>query len=165
MTVKISKEELEQRKAVVLEAKTWIGTPYSHQGRIKGAGVDCGMLPIEVFEKCGLMEHIDVPYYNVAWHLHHGEEKYLGWVKKYCTEVTDREPLPGDMILYKYGRCISHSAMVTEWPQVIHAYVGQGVLLANAENQALKKKQVSIYSFWPIKPQEDNIKDSIGGDE
>lgn len=25
----------------VTEALTWLGTPYHHQGRIKGVGVDC----------------------------------------------------------------------------------------------------------------------------
>ncbi len=37
----------------VQEALTWLGTPYHHQGRIKGVGVDCGTLICEVYEKVG----------------------------------------------------------------------------------------------------------------
>ena len=33
---------------VVRMARTWLGTPYHHQGRVKGAGVDCGGLVIGV---------------------------------------------------------------------------------------------------------------------
>ena len=35
----------------VQEALTWLGTPYHHQGRVKGVGVDCGTLICEVYEK------------------------------------------------------------------------------------------------------------------
>ena len=29
------------KEDVVREAKTWLGTPFHHQGRLKGVGVDC----------------------------------------------------------------------------------------------------------------------------
>lgn len=45
--------------AAVNEALTWLGTPCHHQGRIKGVGVDCGTLICEVYEKVGLMDHLD----------------------------------------------------------------------------------------------------------
>jgi cell wall-associated NlpC family hydrolase len=31
------------RAAVVAEARSWLGTPFHHQGRVKAAGVDCAM--------------------------------------------------------------------------------------------------------------------------
>lgn len=30
-----------QRRDIVLQAQTWIGTPYRHQQSVKGSGVDC----------------------------------------------------------------------------------------------------------------------------
>ena len=33
------------------EALTWLGTPYHHQGRVKGVGVDCGQILIAIYEK------------------------------------------------------------------------------------------------------------------
>lgn len=44
-----------QRAAVIREARSWIGTPYHHQGRVKGVGVDCGGLIIEVGRATGLL--------------------------------------------------------------------------------------------------------------
>src|SRR5882672_3865378 len=32
---------MELQDQIVKEARTWIGTPFRHQGRIKGLGVDC----------------------------------------------------------------------------------------------------------------------------
>jgi cell wall-associated NlpC family hydrolase len=43
------------RRAVVDEARSWAATPYVHQGRLKGVGVDCGGLVIEVGRAVGVM--------------------------------------------------------------------------------------------------------------
>jgi NlpC/P60 family putative phage cell wall peptidase len=45
----------ERRLAVIEEAKTWVGTPFRHQARVKGVGVDCAQLVIAVGESCGLL--------------------------------------------------------------------------------------------------------------
>ena len=37
------------------EALTWLGTPYHHQGRVKGVGVDCGQILISIYEKAGIL--------------------------------------------------------------------------------------------------------------
>jgi len=31
-------------QSLIDEARTWLGTPYHHQPRVKGVGVDCAML-------------------------------------------------------------------------------------------------------------------------
>jgi cell wall-associated NlpC family hydrolase len=139
--------EIMQREAVVKEALTWKGTPYHHMGKVKGCGTDCGQLLIAVFETVGLIPHIDPGYYPPDWHFHRDEEKYLGWVKQYTKEVS-REPLPGDIILYQYGRCISHGAIVVEWPTIIHAYRNIGVVLENGTIEELATRQRAIYSRW-----------------
>jgi cell wall-associated NlpC family hydrolase len=140
--------EKEQREAVVKEAISWIGTPYQHEARVKGAGVDCGMFLLEVFERCGLMEHIDIPHYPPDWHLHRGEQKYLGWVKKYCHKV-DRKPLAGDLILYQWGRCISHGSIVIDYPIVIHSFLNHRmVCYSDTTQDPLRDRMRAIYSFW-----------------
>lgn len=141
--------EEEQRKAVVSEAISWLETPYQHEGRVKGAGVDCGMFLVEVFERCGLMEHIEIPHYPPDWHLHRGEQKYLGWVEKYCHKVENRAPLPGDLILYQWGRCISHGSIVIDYPMVIHSFLNYHmVCYSDTEQDPLKDRMRAVYSFW-----------------
>ncbi len=84
-----------QRAAVVAEARSWIGTPYHNCADIKGVGVDCGMLLVRVFVDTGLCQPFDPRPYPIDWHLHRGEERYLGFVFDRSREVT--EPQPGDV--------------------------------------------------------------------
>jgi cell wall-associated NlpC family hydrolase len=43
------------RAMVVEEARSWAGTPFRHQARVKGVGVDCAQLVIAVGEAAGVM--------------------------------------------------------------------------------------------------------------
>jgi len=135
------------RAAVVAEAMTWLGTPHHHRARVKGDGVDCGQLPAAVFEACGLIPHCDPGEYPHDWHLHQDEERYLEHVERFCDRLPDgMQPLPGDLILFRYGRCISHGALVVEWPLIIHACVGQGVILEYvSQSPELQERMVGAW--------------------
>lgn len=52
------------RSEVVLAARAWLDTPYHHQGRLRGVGVDCVGLVIGVARDLGLVaSDFDVPPY------------------------------------------------------------------------------------------------------
>ena len=76
------------RAAVVTEAKTWIGTPFHHAARVKGAGVDCLMLLAEVYERAGVTAgRINPPFYVPDWHLHRDAERYMEGLLHYARPV------------------------------------------------------------------------------
>ena len=141
-------KEQRERENLLAEALTWLGTPYHHAGRVKAGGTDCGMLILQAFINAGLIEDTEVEYYPMDWHLHRSAERYLGWVTRYCKKVERSVPLSGDIVVYRYGRCISHGALVVDWPQIIHAYLGLGVVLADGNDAEMQKRQSGIYSFW-----------------
>lgn len=117
------------------EALSWQKTPYHHQGRVKGAGVDCAMLLAEVYSAVGLIPALDPKPYPADWHMHRDVERYLQQVLEYA--VPTDTPLPGDVVLYRFGRCVSHGAIVIEWPMVVHAFMREGaVVLSDASRQA-----------------------------
>lgn len=134
------------REAVVAEARAWLGTPFHHHGQVKGAGVDCAQILIAVYRDAGLIPDIDVGHYPADWHLHRADERYLGWVRQYA-QPTER-PLPGDVALFRFGRCISHAGIVVEWPLVIHAYFGLGVVYADAERDVELAGRLA--GFWTV---------------
>lgn len=134
------------RQAVIEEAKTWIGTPYHHMAHVKGAGVDCGQLLVEVFHAVGLTPLLDLGQYPSDWHFHRSDEQYLKWVSDYATPV--EVPKPGDIALFKFGRCISHGAIVVEWPLVIHAHLGIGCIYAYATDAELAGRLAGFFSCW-----------------
>ncbi len=125
----------ELRQAIVAEARTWLGTPYHHQAGIKGVGCDCAYLLIGVYRALGLIPTIDPRPYPPDWHLHRSEERYLGWVRRYAVPVAI--PHPGDAALWRFGRTASHGGIVVAWPTIVHAYRGQGVVLADASQAPL----------------------------
>jgi NlpC/P60 family putative phage cell wall peptidase len=136
------------RAAVVTEAESWIGTPFHHAARVKGAGIDCLMLLAEVYERAGVAPHIDPPFYVPDWHLHRDAERYLEGLTRYAREILG-PPLPGDIALFRFGRTFSHGAIVTDWPRVIHAYWSIGVVHGDATLHPLAARPVKFFTPFP----------------
>ena len=138
----------QQRAAVLAEANSWLGTSYHHKAAIKGAGVDCAMILIEVYAAAGVVPHFDVGDYPPDWMMHRSEERYLGWVEQHA-HVVDT-PKPGDIVVFKMGRCFSHAGIVVDYPNIIHAYrpAGSVVLDDLSINSDLAAREVKFYSLW-----------------
>ena len=113
------------RAAIVREALTWVGTPYAHQGAVKGGAVDCAMLLVTVFVAAGVFAPFDPRPYAQQWNLHHNEERYLGWLTASGTEVT--APRFGDVVVWQFGRCYSHAGIIINSRlHVVHALAQAG---------------------------------------
>jgi cell wall-associated NlpC family hydrolase len=140
----------EQRAQVVRAAQEWLGTPYHHHGRVKKAGADCAMFPLEVYQSCGILPlDYQPPQYSVQWHLHRSEELYLQAIQGFVNEVSS-PPLPADFVVFRFGRTYSHGAIVIEWPTIIHSYIPHGVLLSDAlrDGELIGREHNSSKS-WP----------------
>lgn len=111
--------DTETRAGILADARSWIGTPYHHKGRVKGVGVDCGGLIYELFSP-----HLPLaPFpsdYPQDWALHQDNELYLAFIKDHVREVA-RLPDFG-LVMFQYGRCFSHAGLITERKTVIHAW-------------------------------------------
>jgi hypothetical protein len=116
-------------------------------GKIKGVGTDCGQILIEVYGNVGFIDKFDSGYYPVDFNLHNGEENYFKFVEQYAHQVD--EPKDGDIILYKFGRCISHSGIIVnaKEKQIVHALIGVGVTLAQWDEGTLENR---IVGFWSV---------------
>jgi hypothetical protein len=138
------------RAAVVAAARGWLGTPYHHMADIKGVGVDCAMILVRTYCDLGLVEPFDPRPYTRDWMLHRSEERYLGFLLDRAREV--EAPLPGDVILFRYGRCFSHGGIVTNADPLtlVHAFapsrrVVEDQLDRNAELMSHPRK---FFSYW-----------------
>ena len=139
-------------KDIAKAACEWLGTPHINNAKVKGVGVDCGMLLIAALEDSGTIPKNDIkikPYSN-EWHLHRDEEWFKSYVEQYCDKVDDLQV--GDFLLYQYGRCVSHGAVYIGNNTVVHALVGQGVVLSNMDETIFldakgKSRLRGIYRF------------------
>lgn len=111
----------------------WLGTPHINMARVKGRGVDCGMLLIASLEDSGAVARGSIPIkpYSNEWHLHHSDEWFLHYVQTYCDKVETMEP--GDFLLYQFGRCISHGGVYIGHGQICHAVIDKGVILSDLD--------------------------------
>ena len=135
------------RSKIVAEARSWIGTPYHNCADVKGVGCDCGMLLVRVFVDLALVAPFDPRPYTHDWHLHRGEERYLGALFARASHVVS--PQPGDVMLFRVGRCYSHGGIVTRenpltlvhasWPArvVLEEVVEQNAMMRERIDEAL----------------------------
>ena len=140
------------RQDVVAASRAWIGTPYHACADIRGVGVDCGMLLVRVFVDLGLCKPFDPRPYTPDWHMHRDEERYLGFVLERAHEVT--EPAPGDILLFRYGRCWSHAGIVTRAAPltIVHACAPARCVLEDEIERdgelAASERARRAFSFW-----------------
>ena len=137
---------------IVTEALTWLGTRHVNGAKVKGVGVDCGMLLVGSLEGAGLVQkgEIKIKPYSNEWHLHHAEEWFKGYVEQYCQQVHDLQA--GDFLMFQYGRCLSHAGIYIGGNTVIHSVVDQGVILTDLDDVMFKdhkgnSRLRSIYRF------------------
>lgn len=141
-----------QRLTVVAAARSWIGTPYQHMGAAKGVGVDCAMLLVKCFCDLGLVEPFDPRPYSRDWFLHQDGERYMSFLLARAHEVA--APQPGDVALFKVGRCFAHGGIVTadKTPlRMVHAYASARAVIEDEplRNPELNRRPLKFFSYWP----------------
>lgn len=147
-----------ERAAVVAEAKTWIGTKWHHAASVKGAGVDCGYFLIKTFAAVGLIPDFSTGYYPSDWALNRRTGRYVEFVRQYATEFPG-PPLPGDIVMWRFGLDFSHGAIVVDWPIVIEARRGVGVTMTDVMKDQIylwdghpgqeKPRERIYFTLWP----------------
>jgi NlpC/P60 family putative phage cell wall peptidase len=152
--------ETQQRQRVVVEARRWIATPYHHRASLIGVGVDCAQLVLQAFAAAELIDHFEPGSYSPDWHLHRSEEKYLEVVERYASLVDSSEVAindrgedfrveDGDILMWRVGRTFSHSAIVSSWPFIIHAYLPSRIVEeVDVRGTPMSERPVRIYSYW-----------------
>jgi cell wall-associated NlpC family hydrolase len=136
-----------ERKAVIAEAKSWLRTPYVPEGRVKGAGCDCGTFLLGVWENTGVLCHVDLPHYPEDVACHCAMPKYLMKVEEYCNRIDDNF-LPGDVAIFKFdgSKVPHHAAFIIDDEYMIHSYTRQGVILSN-----IKGYRHALYGIYRLK--------------
>lgn len=78
-------------------ALLWLGTPYHHNAKIRGVGVDCARFVIGACEDAGLLEKDSLVLgdYSNEWALHHTRDVMHEVAEKYGIQV--KNPRRGDI--------------------------------------------------------------------
>ncbi|MGB8366358.1 MAG: hypothetical protein ACLQUZ_05430 [Rhizomicrobium sp.] len=117
-------EEAAGRAAIVREGLSWVGTPFRDCADIKGpdGAVDCAMLLVRCYVDTGRLAPFDPRPYPARWHLHKSRERFLEWVEDKLGGQRVESPRLGDVVIWQFGRCFSHGAILINSEEVVHAY-------------------------------------------
>lgn len=101
---------------VAASAREWLGTPWHHQGRLKGVGVDCAGVVLGVARDLGLSE------FNMTGYGHRPDGRELeALCYSHMTPVPPADARPGDVLLIEVDNQPQHLAIVTD-AGMVHAY-------------------------------------------
>jgi len=107
------------REEIVAEARTWIGTPWKHQGRLKGRSCDCLGLIVGVLQKFepDLRGFKDTRDYSHTPDVREAEKL----LETYLAKIPREEAKPGDILRFYFDKDSLHLGFVTQ-KGMIHAY-------------------------------------------
>lgn len=113
---------------IVEAARSWIGTPYRHQQKLKTHGCDCLGLLRGVWEEVTGEKSETPPPYTPSWGEAQGQELMLAAANRYLTPTSILEP--GCVLVFrmKRGAVAKHCGILVEKDAMVHAHIRRGVV-------------------------------------
>lgn len=109
------------RADVIAEARRWIGTRWSHQGRKFGVGVDCIGLCHEVARVLGLASGVNVP---ATYERTPSNNQILRGCDRHLIRI--QRPALGCLVVMRFQGEPIHMGLIGDYPlggfSLIHAY-------------------------------------------
>lgn len=151
--------EADARWRFITEGLSWIGTPFRDCADIKGrdGAIDCAMLLTRSAVDTGLLTPFDPRPYPPRWHLHNERERFLEWIEDKLGAHEVDQPQIGDVVVWRFGRCFSHGAILINSAEVVHAYYAAGFCLVSRLDEPLLssmplapklKRPTKFYDLW-----------------
>lgn len=147
------------KQQIILQARTWLGTKYHHQGRLKkskagAGGGDCIGLIIGVIDELGLQDGEGNPLsrhdeFNYSMYPERG--RLVGAIQKHLREVPEEKMTQGDVLLFRTFRDPQHVGLLTEYPTggagLIHCNSSAGKVVEQPLSDAWLRMLTHVYRF------------------
>lgn len=132
------------RQAIVEEAKTWLGTPFHHQGRVKGAGCDCAGLVV------GVAKNLKYQVNDVTNYAHSPDSfVFQQTVETHLDKIDFKEVKKGDLLIFSFLTEPQHIAIITDIEPIyiIHSYSKARKVVEHILDDSWKEKCRGAYRF------------------
>lgn len=130
------------RDDIVSAARSCIDTPFRHQGRVAGVGLDCAGLAVHVLNSLQL-PLIDIKGYGRT--PNEGSLKRIMDMQPSLSQIPIEESMPGDFLLIRVSNEPSHIAIQTEPNVIIHAYEQVGRTCEHRMDDYWRKNVIAAY--------------------
>ena len=137
---------VDPRDQIVSEARTWIGTRWLHQGRLKGVGVDCVGLAYGVARDLSLLgpEHV-LPVYERFT----SDNEMVALCTRYLVRTSALRV--GSVAAMRFDSTTRHMGIVGDYPgggfSLIHAYAVSRKVVEHRLDSAWRARIVAIFDF------------------
>ena len=118
-----------------------LGTPFHHQGRLPGAGLDCLGLVVCSLRQLGHKVTDETNYGR------RGDGVRLIAALEEQGALTVTTINPGNLLVFRFGGMPQHLAIATADDQMIHAYAPVGKVVETSIGQAWQSRLVAIYAL------------------
>ena len=129
---------------VVEVARGCIGTPFAHQARVAGKGLDCAGLVIECAKSIGA-KYID--YTGYPRHPFDGMLEKMLSSQPCLRRVSKNEMLPGDILLTRIKTAPQHLGVYSGGGYMIHSYSQVGKVVEQRIDSDWNAKITAVYRF------------------
>ena len=130
-----------RRSEIIAEARKWLGTPFHHQGRVIGHGVDC----YGVIEMVARALKVEVPE-GLTYSRIPDEIQLITYLDGYTLRVPLNEAREGDIIVIPFLKKMRHLAILTD-KGMIHAYEPVGKVVEHAIDEKWRRMFRRAYAF------------------
>jgi NlpC/P60 family putative phage cell wall peptidase len=130
-------------EAIVAKAREYVGTPFRHQGRWKGRGVDCvGLLACVAHE-------LDLTQYDYTGYSRFVKpEQVRAALARVLRELDAGELLrAGDVLLFRIRSTEQHVAIWTDDETMIHAYECAGRVVEHRYAESWRRRTVGRFRW------------------
>ncbi len=141
------------RAEIIAEARTWLGTPYHHQGRVKGVGVDCiGVVGGTALNKGvdGAKEWANDPVLH-CYGMTPDPRVLIGACDRLLVRIPLHTAMPGDVLVMAFEKEPQHFGIITQLApmMLIHAYRSARRVVENGIGMS-RVKLLRAYSFLGV---------------
>jgi NlpC/P60 family putative phage cell wall peptidase len=141
------------RAVVVAEARTWVNTPFRHQGRIKGMACDCVGLILGAAADLGLVDRLGVPFLatdNANYSAQPLDKFVHEEAQRRLIEKPIEEMADGDIVTLRVPSIPCHVAIcstVNGVRYIVHAYASNEKVVENIMDEKWTKRIEGCFSF------------------
>jgi len=134
-----------KEEQIVRVARSYIGTPYRHMGRLNGIGIDCLGLLVCV------CKDLNIPYQDRAQYERYGNfGSLLAALQEQCSIAS--EPAPGRIGFFQFSTTSGHTGIFAENENgngltMIHAYQNAGKVTEHILIDWWRDKLIAVLEF------------------
>lgn len=138
---------MDDRRRFIAAARRYLGTPFRHQGRQPGRGLDCVGVIACAARELGFSDY-DVTNYS---RLPQGRAIERHLLRAGMEPIAPTAAQPGDVVVMRFERDPQHLALMTN-RGVLHAYLESGAVVEHRLDAIWRSRIVAAFRFPGIEP-------------